>query len=973
MKSPWWKRLLRTGLVLILLGMAAFAIFWYKLPAVLTWGSNYWLHSHGFEDSQIVITKAGSTELLIKTVKISGAGWMVQLNKLIVSYELKELWDTKELKYVRLSDIDVLVDQDALPKPDSTEPSLTIDPAWFSYLPKEGVEITDFNFNWITGRESFSAAGTASLSPTETDAFLLDLGLEFKQLKTHLSGLMSPDFPLELSIQTETPDLLATLESALPEWRSQFQIPGDLEITAGGIKADIQLTLDSLASLEAIQTRTRLQFEPVELNLGDRRIRLFTSELDITSSGTDHLTGIWQAELKEAQVKAFRLGPQSLTINFSTEDLKDWTFSTEHPLAWEYDEETAAGASGFSGRIETADVLKLSGTVSTTQLSLSELQIAPLTTEIQFENDTLNCQVSELSLQEYQSVQVTEVTGSVTLNADDTIGATFQGNLAPNALSTLLPESRLAPFAVNLDTTISDETLSIHLGLQSPPSRELLFIPDRVTATGALQTQIEAIRPLEGLHWTGKLSSEISGLKAEGRSWKTDEGSLTTSLQFKNLNQKIYLEDNQTLLEELTKSIQGNLQGTANQLTAGPLTAQWIYSELKFGPHKESPLLQAQLSLTAGSLNAGGETLNQMATEISSIGNPDHLETSGSVSFQFQGIEGKLNFNQSVEDLLSRPSVKGEFTLQPMQFDYSDLISKYVPAVGDLIFSGKLSAGGTFEHDRNITDASAEILFEDGSIDLPSSELKSTGVNAALSLASITRMKGEPGKSFLTVGQTQVGDLLLSESEVRFDFADRNNLYIESADTHMFGGEISMAPANASLDPLSVSSTVKFDRLSLKSITEMISVFKGSMEGAVSGQIPLSFKNGRFVAGEGHLNLANGEKARLKYDAKGLFAKRETPGKNVKPTMADRLMNQLKLQPESVVENVLSDLTINDLSIELLPNDTPLTPIRIRFSGEGHSGETRVPLTLDTNVNGTLNELLDFLLQINSLGSPVLQ
>ncbi|MCB1120849.1 MAG: YdbH domain-containing protein [Verrucomicrobiae bacterium] len=954
----------------MLLGIIALAILWFNFIPLLNLAANYWLKENGFEGSHLEITEAGKDRFAIAEASLSGPGWKVHVADLELDYELSRLWETWQADHLRIGSIEASVNPDALDKKGNDQDSLNFDPDWLGYFPSKGVEVESFNVEVQLKENAYNATGSLQLSPTEGQSLDANLNLNFNNLQTHLTGVVEPSFPLNFKIQTESPDPLKLVESLLPDWRSQFQVPEDLDLSVGGLQADIQVSIDSL---ETFQTTTNLKLDFLSATLGNRSVRLSESQVILTTTGKDQISGTFNADLEEALVKAFRIGPQMLKLDFSTTGLEGWKLATAQSLAWEYDVDTSTGVSGFTGVIQTGETLKIAGVVVTPQLFLSGLPISASEADIVFEGDTLSYQLSDLSPTDYPSVRLTGGNGKVVLNADETIDISFQAELGPNAMESFLPGSSLTPLNLKSVTTVLEETLEVKLDIEPVESGPIFTLPEVISGAGHLKSHIEASRPLDGLTWTGSLTSEVSDMKLTGGSWNLSEGSFSGTFKFDRFNQKIYLVEQRPLIDHLIGALSGSVTVTANQLSAGGMTAQWIYSQLDFGKAEGSNQLRSQLTATAGTLTAGPETVNQINTEVSVTGDPDNLQSTGTVGFLYQGIEGNLSFSQTTSNLLGSPYMTGEYSLSPMQFDYSDLIGKHVPAVHDLSFSGNLSASGNYRYSEHEADATVDLAFNEGSVDLPSSKLTASGIEAHVSLNSIKPLKGNPGKSSLHIGKTDLGDLVLFNSEVLFDPLDWNTIRLEKARTAMFGGEIYAEPATIHLNPVSASSALHFEHLSLNAITSMISIFNGSMEGYVTGKIPLTFTKGRFQVGEGFLGLSQGEKARLYYDSSGIFGK---PGPEVtgqQPTFADRFLEKLQLQPESVVENVLSDLAINEFRVDLFPSNTPLTPIRIRFSGEGKSGETKVPLTLDTNINGTLDELFNFLLQINSLGSPVLQ
>jgi hypothetical protein len=54
--------------------------------------------------------------------------------------------------------------------------------------------------------------------------------------------------------------------------------------------------------------------------------------------------------------------------------------------------------------------------------------------------------------------------------------------------------------------------------------------------------------------------------------------------------------------------------------------------------------------------------------------------------------------------------------------------------------------------------------------------------------------------------------------------------------------------------------------------------------------------------------------------------------------------------------------------MDLFSKDLPGTPMRIQMAGLAETGTARIPLNITTNINGTVAELLNFLMRLNSLG-----
>lgn len=465
------------------------------------------------------------------------------------------------------------------------------------------------------------------------------------------------------------------------------------------------------------------------------------------------------------------------------------------------------------------------------------------------------------------------------------------------------------------------------------------------------------------------LTLSLTGIQASGTDWTIEEAAVISQLEFHDLNlSSIDLVDHLVVLPRMTESIEGEVSVTANQISSKVVSLQWSALDISFAQPESPTGVSMNASLASGIVTVANETVEQLAVQLTSTGNLDTLITDAKIGFLFDGSEGAISINQTTEDLLTNRSLIGQYAVEPLEFRYSDIIGRYVPSFEDLSFSGSLSATGGYRYSPTAADATATIKLEDGSATLPSKKLTASGITAVLDLKSVTELTSTPSTSFLNIASTTLGDLEFSNTQLNFDFKDGNEMTINRGQTRLFEGFLILDPTTLNKDPLSLSTAIRFESLSLTEITENMAFFDGTMEGSISGYLPLGYNNEKFLTGEGHLSLTNNKPARLRYKTEGLLTQEPKKDVGFVDRLTNRIIGQLKLAPDKLVEDALSDLVINKLSIDLLSSDSPDTPIRIRISGDGKSGKTIVPMRLDTNINGTLEELFEFLLRINTIG-----
>jgi hypothetical protein len=522
-------------------------------------------------------------------------------------------------------------------------------------------------------------------------------------------------------------------------------------------------------------------------------------------------------------------------------------------------------------------------------------------------------------------------------------------------------------------TTVEDETLvftatRLQINQLANAGDRIVVLPELQDSAGVVMVSLAKDGSQAGL------TLNLVGIQSTGTDWGIDTGSLTAQLGFEDVYLAgLDLADNEVLFPKLMESLSGTISMGANQLSFQETSSQWISGAIEFIKTDDPDTFTNKTLLSSGIVTVGEDTVEQVNVGVTSTGSLDSIKSDGEVTFLFEGIEGGVLFNQTTTDPINNSSIIGEYHLPPLIFNYSDLISRKVASIEDLSFSGSISAEGDYQLEESKYEASARIEFTEGSIIMPSKELSASGIKATVDFKSIPQFTSTSGESNLSINLIQLGDLDFTNTQLSFDIEGTDKLFIPGGHTNLFDGTLTLEPATILGNPLSFETALRFDRLSLGTLVESLAFFDGSMEGAISGYVPITYKDSQFLSGEGYLGLSDNEPARMRYKTKGLLHQEIPKDIGFFEGLANRIIGQLKLAPEQVVEDALSDLAISELRVDLLSSDTPETPLKIRLSGEGKTGETPVPLILDTNINGTLEELFNFLLRINSIGTPSLQ
>jgi hypothetical protein len=109
---------------------------------------------------------------------------------------------------------------------------------------------------------------------------------------------------------------------------------------------------------------------------------------------------------------------------------------------------------------------------------------------------------------------------------------------------------------------------------------------------------------------------------------------------------------------------------------------------------------------------------------------------------------------------------------------------------------------------------------------------------------------------------------------------------------------------------------------------------------------------GKPVFGEGLLVLDERFPSTLAYNTHGAFTEGLPEGNS--------LTAQINRIGYELLEEGLEELTVESMEVRLFDPEFPRTPIRIRVAGKSQTDRAIVPIVLDTNVNGSVAEVLDF-------------
>lgn len=270
-----------------------------------------------------------------------------------------------------------------------------------------------------------------------------------------------------------------------------------------------------------------------------------------------------------------------------------------------------------------------------------------------------------------------------------------------------------------------------------------------------------------------------------------------------------------------------------------------------------------------------------------------------------------------------------------------------VPGGGGWDVAGKLSGaaeGAWSGVDRKLV-AKGDISLREGSVRYPEHDLTAAGVEADFTFTDFDAMQSEPG--LVRIASLTSGKLSLTNVEARFAFKGPESLAVDAVQFEAFGGTVSADPFKLFLNLREIDATVTVERLDIAQLLALTEKVPAKARGRVDGKLPIHFDGSGIRFGTGWLALTQGVPAELELQAEGLL----TGG-------TDRRSPSYAVLKK--VESGLLRLRLNQLRLEVRPpNAPPGRSAVLHLKGEPVDPEVKAPVTLDLNINGPIERLIN--------------
>ncbi|GAB4347065.1 MAG: hypothetical protein Kow0089_24620 [Desulfobulbaceae bacterium] len=305
------------------------------------------------------------------------------------------------------------------------------------------------------------------------------------------------------------------------------------------------------------------------------------------------------------------------------------------------------------------------------------------------------------------------------------------------------------------------------------------------------------------------------------------------------------------------------------------------------------------------------------------------------------------------------------WSLEGGHFSGSRFVS-LVPAFQAIDAEGTVGATGSLTFSSCGVEGQAEVSFSGGRIMMKEAKTSLDNITFSLRFPSLPRLVTGSAQRFF-IGSVKRDRIEVSDLEGEFALEPENTLFLEKISARWAGGRLFTGPLRLQPGRERFEAALICDRLELATILSQFGLAEAGGEGRLSGRVPLTYENGKFLVDDGFLFSSPGEKGTLKIRRSEYLetsipadVPQFSPLHFAGAALADFEYNWAKLRIRSQGENMLLQLQVDGKPREKLPFrfDSEKNAF-VRLEGQG-SGGIDQPVKLDVNFNVPVNEIFRF-------------
>lgn len=264
---------------------------------------------------------------------------------------------------------------------------------------------------------------------------------------------------------------------------------------------------------------------------------------------------------------------------------------------------------------------------------------------------------------------------------------------------------------------------------------------------------------------------------------------------------------------------------------------------------------------------------------------------------------------------------------------------------GDWDLAGRATANAEGRWTGQGFKATARVKLRGGHAANAGHALTADGIEADLEFSDLGHGQTKPGT--LRIRELRTGSLTLRDLEAEFAFADASKVVVTRATLRGLGGTATLEPFRYFLNLRELEAVVLVDGIDIAEVMALTQDLPAKATGRVTGRFPIRVDDTGLRLGTGWLQLKPGVSAEIQFNTSGLLTR----------GLAASSPSYAVLQK---VESGLLKLAITELRLDIRPpNAPPGRSATLHIAGAPLDPGVKAPVTLDLNVNGPLEKLLN--------------
>ncbi|TVR48457.1 MAG: hypothetical protein EA425_14515 [Puniceicoccaceae bacterium] len=311
------------------------------------------------------------------------------------------------------------------------------------------------------------------------------------------------------------------------------------------------------------------------------------------------------------------------------------------------------------------------------------------------------------------------------------------------------------------------------------------------------------------------------------------------------------------------------------------------------------------------------------------------------------GDRGKIHFAQTLADPGRSPLLAGDIHLEIPRLELLEPWFRAVGASPVVPTAGGLEAVLRMRGPWDGLSASGEVGMRGVGLEWKTGETRLAGLEGRLRLDSLREgAVSTPGPlriASVQVAGQRAGPVTFAaglEQWVRYELRD---LRID-----WMGGQLRMERFGGDLFDGTGEGLLELDRVEIGILAESLPEIPGRLSGRLSGRVPLVLRDFSPILRPGYLELDGSDTGRLLLEDRAWL----TEG------MSRR---DARYGPLRQAERELRNLRIHRMRLDILPPDAPAKAMRLLISAEPEGAGLVMPVNLEVNLFGTIDEVLRLL------------